>query len=374
MTPKLKITFVLPGRGDFPVGGPKVVYEYANCLALKGHEVTVVHPARSCLYGLGLTGHAKNWIRYLQIAMGKTFRPDHWFQVDPNVTLVCVPSLSERWIPRGDVIIATAWPTAEWVSQYSGDKGRGFYLIQGLETWDSPEDKVYATWKAPLKKIVIANWLLEVANSLGEEAVYIPNGLSTDEFQMDIPPLERDPKRIMMLYHEGAWKGSADGLEALLTVRMDDVEIKATLFGVPARPASMPKWIDYYQKPEHSLLRKLYNEAAIFVSPSWTEGWPLPPAEAMLCGAALVATNIDGHREYAYHEETALLSPARDARGLANNIERLVRDPTMRVRLATRGHMYMQQFTWERASDHLESILCERGPRLPEIAARRASV
>jgi glycosyltransferase involved in cell wall biosynthesis len=372
MTDRLKITFVLPGPGRFPMGGFKVVYEYANHLSRRGHQVAVVHAARECSRETGPLAHLKNGIRYFQSALDKRYRPDRWFQVDPNVKLLCVPSLSEKWIPKGDVILATAWGTAEWVSRYSADKGTGFYLIQSLETWSGPEDRVYATWKAPLKKIVIANWLLDIAKGMGEEAVYIPNGLSKDEFQMDIAPEEREPKSVLALYHKDEVKGSADLLEALSIVRQKDTGIRVTLFGVPPRPAFLPTWIEYYQQPQRPLLRSLYNRAAIFVSPSRVEGWPLPPAEAMLCGAALVATDIGGHREYAFHEKTALLSQAKDPQGLADNILRLLSDSTLRVRLATRGNEHIQQFTWERATDHLESILYECGSSLPRIIPLRA--
>jgi glycosyltransferase involved in cell wall biosynthesis len=354
---KLKITFVLPGRGDVPVGGPKVVYEYANHLSRKGHIVSVVHPARSCSYGLGYLGQAMNWIRYVQIILGKPFRPDRWFQIDPGVNMLCTPDLSERWIPNGDAVIATAWQTAEWVSRYPANKGRGFYLIQGFEAWNTTAETVYATWKAPLRKIVIAKWLLDIAKRLGEEAVYIPNGLSANEFQMDIQPAERDPMRIMMLYHNAKGKGSAQGIEAIMEARQKVPGIKATLFGVPPRPASLPEWIEYHQQPERGFLRTLYNKAAIFVAPSWAEGWPLPPAEAMLCGAALAVTDIGGHQEYAFHNETALLSPAKDAHRLADNILRLVRDPALRVHLAMQGHKHIQQYTWSRATDAFETVL-----------------
>ena len=360
MTGKLKITFVLGGPGGVSMGGYKVVYEYANHISRKGHKIVIVHAARGCSREAGPLAHLKNGIRYFQSVLDKRYRPDRWFQVDPNVKLLCVPSLSEKWVPKGDVILATAWGTAEWVSRYSTDKGKGFYLIQSLETWGGPEDRVYATWKAPLKKIVIANWLLDIAKGMGEQAVYIPNGLSKHEFQMDIAPEERDPKRVLALYHKDEVKGSADLLEALSMVRQKDPGIGVTLFGVPPRPAFLPAWIEYYQQPQCPLLRSLYNRAAIFVSPSRVEGWPLPPAEALLCGAALVATDIGGHREYAFHEKTALLSTAEDPQGLADNILRLLSDSTLRIRLATQGHAYIRQFTWERASERLESALCEQ--------------
>jgi hypothetical protein len=40
----MKLTFLMPCYPWIPMGGFRVVYEYANQLALAGHEVTVVHP------------------------------------------------------------------------------------------------------------------------------------------------------------------------------------------------------------------------------------------------------------------------------------------------------------------------------------------
>jgi glycosyltransferase involved in cell wall biosynthesis len=368
MNRKLKITFILPGAGIRPSGGFKVVYEYANRLSRLGHQVTVIHPAFVWRHK-GLREIVRSLIKYYYRKTIGGYRPDIWFDVDSSVRLLWVPFPSDRYIPDGDAIIATAWGTAEWVCGCSASKGRGYYLIQSLETWAGPEEKVYATWRAPLRQIVIANWLMDIAKGLGVEAVLIPNGLNSDEFEMDISPEDRDPKRIMMLYHKDDLKGSAEGIEALSMVRLEEPEIKAVLFGVPPRPASLPEWIEYHQQPKRALLRALYNHAAIFVAPSWIEGWPLPPAEAMLCGAALVATDIGGHREYAFHDDTALLSPSKDPLGLADNILRLVRDPSMRVSLATRGHKYIQQFTWERATDRLESVLCECSENIMTVTA-----
>lgn len=357
---KMKITFVLPGPGGIPSGGYKVVYEYANYLSRKGHKLVVMHSSRRCMVALSLLDHLKNWIRFFQQLMNNSYRPDKWFQVDSEVKLMCVPDLSERWIPDGDVVIATAWRTAKWVSHYSRAKGAGYYLIQHHEIWDGDAEEVNASWKLPLKKIVIAKWLQTIAKGMGEDATYIPNGLNVDEFHLDIPFSDRDPKRVMMLYHDAEWKGSANGIEAMSMVRQEEHGVRFALYGVPSRPASLPEWMDYYQNPERNLLRELYNQAAVFVAPSWTEGWGLPPCEAMLCGAAVAATDANGYREFAIHEDTALLSPVKDPRRLADNILRLMRDSVLRMHIAARGHEYIQQFTWERATEKLESTLCER--------------
>ena len=291
--------------------------------------------------------------------MGAT-HPDPWLKTDPKVRLLCVPSLSERFVPDGDVVIATAWQTAEWVSQYSKAKGRGFYFIQALETWNGPEERVYATWKSPLKKIVPSKWLAEIARDMGESAIYIPYGLDLEAFRIVTPAEERRANQLTMLYHNGEWKGCAEGFAALSLVREKDPQTRAILFGVPARPSTLPEWIEYHRLPSAKLLRELYNRAAIFVAPSRTEGMGVSPAaKRYFAGAALVATDIDGHREFAIHEQTALTSPARSPGALAENILlRLIQNPGLRIRLAKNGYQFVRQLTYERALASFEAALC----------------
>jgi glycosyltransferase involved in cell wall biosynthesis len=357
MSCKLRITFVWPRTGEWPSGGGRIAYEYANRLAKRGHTVTIVHPGRLVIDPTCLD-HLKNTVRYVLRKLDGRYTPDLWLKMDQNVRLLCVPSLSERFLPDGDIVIATAWQTAEWVARYPRSKGRGFYFIQHLETWNGPENRVYATWKAPLQKIVPSKWLAEVARGLGETAIYIPYGLDVDAFRIVTPTEERRANLLMMLYHNAEWKGCEEGLQALSLVRESDPRTRAILFGVPARPATLPDWIEYHQSPSAKVLRELYNQAAIFVAPSRTEGWGLTGCEALLCGAALVATNIDGHREFAFHEQTALTSPARSPRALAENILRLIQNPVLRIQLAKNGNQFVRQLTYERAAASFEAALC----------------
>lgn len=358
----LRITFLLPGSGHLPCGGFRVVYEYANRLSQRGHKVTVVHtPEGLTTASLGQT--LKGMIGYGQrFATGK-YRPTKWLSIAPAVRMSWVPSLTSRHIPDGDVVIATAWHTSEWVAIYPESKGKPIYLVQGWETWYGPEERVRATWKAPLTKIVISRWLLAMGKEMGEECFYIPNGMDFDQFGVDAAIDSRDPMQIVMLYHTLPLKGSADGLEALALVRREEPGLRAIVFGVTGPPSSLPKWIEYHRQPSRAELRGCYNRASIFLAPSWSEGWPLPPAEAMVCGAAVVATDIGGHREYGIHGRTALLSPAKDPRGLAENVLHLIRCPEERIRLAKSGNEYIQQFRWDRAVNSFEAVL--KGQRVP---------
>ena len=352
----LRITFLLHGSGHLPNGGVKVVYEYANHLSRRGHRVSLVHPALNAAASTPV--HAvKSAFSFVWRSTNRSFHPKSWFQIEPTVRVLWVPTLSSRFIPDGDVVLATAWATAEWLTEYPASKGKKFYLIQSWETWAGPEDRVRGTWTAPLKKIVIARWLRDVADELGVECSYIPNGIDCHKFGIDTPIENRNPNQLMMLYHSHPVKGSADGLEALSLVKEEIPDLRVTLFGTCAANGKFPQWIDYRRLPSQQELRECYNQASVFIAPARTEGWPLPPAEAMLCGAALAATDIGGHREYAVHEETALLSPARLPEKLAENVLRLIRHPELRAKIARQGQDCIRKFTWAKAVDSFEAVL-----------------
>ena len=102
-------------------------------------------------------------------------------------------------------------------------------------------------------------------------------------------------------------------------------------------PEALPESIEYHRSPSPMQLRELYDRASIFVAPSRTEGWGLTGCEALLCGAALVATDIDGHGDFALDGQTALTSPARSPERLAENVNRLLKDPQFRIELAKKG-------------------------------------
>ena len=352
------VSFLLPSGGGIPIGGFKIVYEYANRLADRGWHIRVVHPCLLTVEEIEAIHRsprrrARAWLRYQRRIVTGDYRP-RWFNVSPKVEMLCTKTPEPRYIPSSDIWVATWWYTAKWVATYPGS---GIYLIQHLETFGGPESDVMATWKLPLRKVVSSQWLEDVAHSLGESASYITYGLDFSVFGMDVTPEQRDPHTVAMLYHESDWKGCADGLEALRIARASAPKMKAILFGTPQAPADLPSWVEYYRKPPQPLLRQIYNRSAIFLCPSWAEGWGLPPAEALQCGSALAITENGGHREYAFQGETALLSPPKKPEALATNLIRLLQDQELRLRLARQGHLYIQRFTWDRAVTSFESVL-----------------
>lgn len=359
----MRVTFLLPMSGDRPIGGFKVVYEYANFLATRGHRVHVVHPnllrIDEPFSSLGARVKLISILRYLKTKFTQGHRPDTWFTISPRVDLAWANSLDGKHIPNADIVVATAWETAEWAARYKTEKGRKFYLIQHLETWSGPEDRVMETWKMPFEKIVIAGWLQRIATEMGQKTHLIPNGMDFTRFQQTVPSEDRDPHQLLMLYHFVEWKGSADGLAAFNIARETIPELRLTLFGIDPAPPNLPEGVEYHHQPPQDRLNGFYNRAAVFISPSWTEGWGLPPAEALMCGGAIAVTRGGADEAFAIHEETALVSPIKDPAALAANIIRLVRDKELRLRLAKCGHELIQQFTWERSGAALEALMLD---------------
>lgn len=352
---RVKVVFLLPGSGHRPVGGFKVVYEYANHLVKRGHQVEIHQVAR-----IDPTEKGKaRWLKTLKYTYGRITRaylPTSWFMLDGRVKVHWHLNFSPRALQDCDVVVATAWQTAMFLRGHPQLQSKGAYLIQHEEFWSGDAETVKSTWRDPLHKVVIARWLQRSLKAEGADSTYIPNGLDFQRFDVQIPLESRSGNRLMMLYHDLEWKGSQDGLQALQKVKTQHPGIQVILFGVPKAP-ELPDWITYHQTPAQDTLRDLYNQADIFVAPSWSEGWGLPATEAMMCGAAVVATNIGGHQEFAHHEDTALLAEPRNPEDLAAQILRLLGDRELRMKIARQGHEFVQQFTWDRATDRLIKAL-----------------
>jgi glycosyltransferase involved in cell wall biosynthesis len=354
----MRIAFLLPGRSVRPAGGFKVVYEYANRLVARGHEVAVVHPW-DCTAPASWRDRlrARRWVsqwgrRREEIAP--------WFEFDPRVELPVVTHPAAALLPAADVLVATAWHTASWVAEATAESGAGVYLIQGYETWDGEVETVRDTWRLPLRKVTISRWLEEIAAELGEaeRTDRVPLGMDLDRLGVDVPQAQRQP-RLGALYNSSPEKRSGEVVAAMEEVRARHADASAVLFGTAARPSSLPDWIEYEMLPSQPRLRELYNSCAVFLQASRSEGWGLPASEAILCGCALVTVENGGSREFARDGETALVVAPGDVAAMAEGAGELLGDAARRQRLAGRGAELLSGFTWERSVTELERVLAE---------------
>ena len=353
----MKITFVLPNWARFPVGGFKMVYSYANYLTEKGHKVYIIHTL----------WHRKRKMSLWKIFVIIAFRfkvflfgkaQPNWFKLSPGIDTTVVLDLQEKHFHTGDAVVATAWSTAEFVSNLSQDKGTKFYFIQGYENWDTEDEKIITTFKLPIKKIVVSTWLEKMLLNLNEKAIAcIPNGLDFKVFKITKPIENRFPGRIGMCYSVYNWKGSKDGIEALEIVRKRFPHLQTIFFSVCSRNPEIPSWIEYWRNPLPSHLLDIYNSCSIFINPSWSEGWGLPTAEAMACGCAAISVRNKGSEEFVIDQETGLLTKVRDPAELAEKIIKLIEDQPLRIKLAQAGANFIRRFSVEKSAESFEKTI-----------------
>jgi glycosyltransferase involved in cell wall biosynthesis len=103
----------------------------------------------------------------------------------------------------------------------------------------------------------------------------------------------------------------------------------------------------------------------VFVLPSLAEGHPKALLEAMSCGAACVVSTCEGNRSVIEAGKTALVHEPSDVRALADAIERILTDPSLRADISRRAREHATaRFDIMHALDATNSLLYD-------VAARR---
>lgn len=92
-------------------------------------------------------------------------------------------------------------------------------------------------------------------------------------------------------------------------------------------------------------LVSLYNICRLFVFPSWHEGFGLPPLEAMLCGAVVVASNVSSIPEVIGYPD-ALFDPY-SRNSIKGAIEKGLKDEEFRRLFKAHSISQVRKFSWK---------------------------
>ena len=94
------------------------------------------------------------------------------------------------------------------------------------------------------------------------------------------------------------------------------------------------------------------SRASVFCAPSLHgESFGVVLLEAMAAGTPVVASNLDGYRNVATDDETALLVETGNVAGLASALARVLVDPRLAARLTANGREHAQRFSMDALAD-----------------------
>ena len=348
------LTFTWPSTVD-RAGGVTALYEFANGMARRGHEVHFVHgPAWP-----GLITSVD------QLA---------WFRFEPSVVHHVIEVVTADALPAADVAFhadlpGTALPVA---------------VVQGFRM--VPLELERQVFVQPGPKVCVSSWLVDLGRRFGVPAArlwHVPMGLDHQRFALRVAAADR-PYDVAMWDNPHPSKGSNLGWQVLAEAKRAVPALRAVVFSHEAlRPESVRRaeampWVDIrVGLDQDGLATEVYDQARSFLQPSFVEGFGFTAVEAMACGAALVTTANGGARDYAFDGDTALVRPVGDLQGLAGAVAELATDEALRARIAAAGERYVRRFDWDVGAEvlerHLEAYLDDPEPFLAPLEFETAA-
>jgi glycosyltransferase involved in cell wall biosynthesis len=120
-------------------------------------------------------------------------------------------------------------------------------------------------------------------------------------------------------------------------------------------PPGLANNVTFLGKIPRDRLIDYYYDTDLFVFPSlFTEGFGLPPVEAMAGGAAVVGTRAGAIVETVQHGKTGLLVEKNDPHALAEAMLTLLRNDAMREKMGRLGReRALAHFTWEHVTEKM---------------------
>jgi len=349
----MRITFVLEGRGLS--GGVRVVVHQANLLRARGHQVTIV--SRRVPYPRRLRSWAKRLRREARLSLGMD--RDHLSDFSGPVVFASRERLADR-VPNGDAVIATYWTTAQPVMDLPARCGRKYYFLQHYEAHSCDPQVVDATWRLPMRKLVVARWLQTLAREKFDDpnAVLVSNGVDLELF--DAPArTPHDPPRVGVMYSGQKWKGTPVAFAAIARARQEIPNLEAVCFGQhpPSAELPLPPNTQFHHRPPQRKIREIYASADVWLCASSTEGFALPPLEAMACRCPVVCTRCGGPEDFIEDGHNGFLVDVGNVEQMADRMVRILRDPQMWRRMSDHAYVTRLHFTWKRAVDRFAAAL-----------------
>lgn len=303
-----------------------------NHLAIAGGVLSVVQLVNELIL-LGVDARIVALYQYPEIKKWKFYFEPMLFESEKELI---------NNFPESDIVVATHWTTAPWVSEIfsKGKAKQSVYFLQDYESWFFPESdiksrsRVIDTYPMIDHKVVKSSWLQNLLKGDGFETKKIWLGMDLGVFYPRDVNQSSKVVILAMARPRTPRRGFETLVDALSIVKGSGRDVQVILFGDDLSAISIPfDFIDRGVVSDQNELAELYSRADIFIDSSDFQGFGRTALEAMACRVACVVTNVGGVTEYAKDGDNCLLVPPKQPEKIAEAVNTLLNDNELALKL-----------------------------------------
>ena len=230
----------------------------------------------------------------------------------------------------------------------------------GIEPEGEPEDEVEAgialdrqKWAMSDQVLVPSMYCRQSSIELGCDAAklaLVPYGIQESWFELRPEP---KPGRILFVGQVGLRKGNHVLAEACRILMSRDLTFECRVAGPPIVDLAHPLFEGpvYLGQVPRSQVQEEFRCADIFVLPTLADSFGLVHLEAMACGVPVITTPHCG--SVVRDGVDGFIVPIRDSQSLADRMQQLLEDRSLRQRMGASARERARDFTWARYGQRL---------------------
>jgi len=342
MDKKLSISFILPGAGR--AGGVRVPVIQSNMLLKRGHNVKI------CCYRNFY--NIKDLLRFIK-SIVLYYNSSDWLKIFEGETK-WFKNITECDFKNNDIIIGVGMWASQQIDKLKYLKNHKVQYIHGWTPWDM--NLMKETLELPYPKIIIANYLNDIVSKYGNANVLalIYNGIDKSEYYCYKDQRKREGFGFVYQNHFSKDPKTMDKIIEKFNKDGSNTIIRG--FGFGKRPGGIKKE-NYFRYPTIDVTRQIYNDSAVWIVPSRSEGFSLVILEAMACGCAVIATDCGAASEVIEDGESGFIAKVGDWKGITEMVSMLLNDVNLRCKISNNALKVSEKFTWEKNVNELEQTL-----------------
>ena len=334
---KLEITYIMVWTKV--CGGSKIILEYANRLAKKGHKINIV-----------------TYDEY----------PD-WYELSDKINFVKVPENEdiEKYIPNSDVVVPTSWKCIR--KAIKANKGPVAFFEQGgshlfeIDRLSEIKRKVvYDRMQLPPFIYTVSKYSAEKIEEIyGKSSSIIYNALESKIFYPR--EKEREEKEISITIvgsEDFKFKNVGEVLEVIRELK-EKYQIKLNWITQTEPKINIEEGKNAIVNPEQKIIGDVLRNTDIYICNSEYESFGLPTLEAMTCGATVITTDTGGMRDFVIDRENALVIKHHNKEDMKEKIEMLINDKNLMHNMAQKGIITASKFNWDNTILSMEKYFRE---------------